>query len=399
MTEENNSNADEQVTPIQETPKKQESIGQYLRRKREEKGYSLKVISQQTKIHISLLESLEADEFEKLPSKTYVKGFIRSTCKILGSEPSEALELLEKAYSNVAPTESVVLKHALGNSPSDSPSSSGINFNQVKSMTATGSIFMAKIATVALVIGVIGYNVKNYVQDLNNQKQEELPEVITSLPKAEVPKPVVAEKTEPTEPVAEEPLKINLIDAKTAKTDVVVNDVSLESFSIGEKQYVDEKLSKEKYDEYLPARFRVDPIDGQESIFINAVDGDSWLTYKVDDKEIKKFVLKQGRTLFLRGKLVRLFIGNAKTIKVFRNNQAINIAHNTKTGVKSVVFPEAMKTKYLAPLFVFLDDGTVITSDEHVQQSQAQKQNVNQPSPASPIQNTQNTESAEAKKL
>jgi hypothetical protein len=103
------------------------------------------------------------------------------------------------------------------------------------------------------------------------------------------------------------------------------------------------------------------------------VNGDAWLTYKVDDKEIKKFVLRQGRTLYLKGSLIRLFIGNTRSLKAFYNNKPVNLNLNAKTGVKNIVLPEELKTKYLAPLFVFLEDGTVETSDVYATSGQQKK--------------------------
>lgn len=92
MTENNNDTpTEDNSTPVEITTFSQPideslTIGRLIKIKREEKNLSLKVISQQTKIHIGLLENLEADQFDKLPSKTYVRGFIKSTSKILNMD-------------------------------------------------------------------------------------------------------------------------------------------------------------------------------------------------------------------------------------------------------------------------------------------------------------------------
>ena len=79
-------------------------IGNYLKEKREEKGYTLKAISQHTKITISLLERLERNKFEDLPSKAYVAGFVKSYSKILGLDINESLDILDETYSNYQPS-------------------------------------------------------------------------------------------------------------------------------------------------------------------------------------------------------------------------------------------------------------------------------------------------------
>jgi hypothetical protein len=95
-------------------------------------------------------------------------------------------------------------------------------------------------------------------------------------------------------------------------------------------------------------------------VFLNAADGDSWITYKVDKSDIKKYVLRQGRTVFIHGEVVRLFLGNTKTIKVFYNKNLISFKE--KSGTRNLVFPESLKAQYPDPLFIFQKDGTVITS-------------------------------------
>ncbi|AUN96929.1 hypothetical protein C0V70_02165 [Bacteriovorax stolpii] len=378
MTEENNTPENGiETTPVQETPVHVEpklTIGQLIKKSREDKGLSLKVISQQTKIHIGLLESLEADEFEKLPSKAYVRGFVKSTSKILGINQEMALELLDTAYAKSAPQ----MHHPVPNQEMKTEAArntlSAITttpLETVKSVTASSTVFLAKSAVVILIVGIVGFNVKNFLEKSSEESEVKLPEVLSTLHKKKAPAPKPVAKVEPVEPKKEEPIQVNLIQDKNPKpAEVTVNDINLSTISIAEKQFAEEKMEKEQYDELLPAKYRIQPTKGQETVFINASEGDSWLTYKVDDKEIKKFVLRQGRTLFLRGSLIRLFVGNTRSLKVFYNNKPVNLTAGAKGGVKNIVLPEEMKTKYMAPLFVFQDDGSVLTSDEYLKVNQ-----------------------------
>jgi len=68
-----------------------ESFGAYLKGLREEKGRPLQEISDSTKIAVSNLELLEADRYDLLPPRVFVKGFIRSYVQDLGLNPDEAL--------------------------------------------------------------------------------------------------------------------------------------------------------------------------------------------------------------------------------------------------------------------------------------------------------------------
>jgi cytoskeleton protein RodZ len=391
MTTEENENTPDQnntETPVDSTPvAPQLTIGQLIKSKREEKNLSLKVISHQTKIHIGLLECLEADQLEKLPSKAYVRGFIKSTTKILGIDYNMALGLLDKAYEKNAPK----IHHTVPNQEMKTETArntlsaiSATPLETVRSVTLSSGVFIAKGLALIVVVGIIGFNVKNYMERASDESEVKLPEVLTTLHRKKVEPAKPAPKPVPVEVKPEEPIEINLIQDKNQKVDVTVKDISLQTISLGEKQFIEDTSTPENVKkEILPDKYRTPPVKGTETIFINATEGDSWLTYKVDDKDIKKYVLRQGRTLFLRGSTIRLFLGNTYSLKVFYNNKLLNLTANNKTGVKNLVFPEELKTKYMAPLFVFQDDGTVMTSDDFLK--------ANQGKPSTPLAAPANT--------
>lgn len=354
------------------------SIGEFLRAKREAKGLNLKSISHQTKIHIGLLEYLENNELAKLPSKTYVRGFVKSAAKILGVNQEEALAILEATYdrdSNRVKKEIPNIEMRNETARNTLTSMAATPLEAVRSVTVSSTVFLAKVLVGILIVGVIGFNVKNLV-DRSAEERLKLPQVLSTIyqrtksaPKAITQK--ISPKSDETK-VEPTPIKVNIIqDSKEnlLKPEVVINDVSLKNISLGEKQFTeDHSLTGEKLEEIFPSRYKVHVTKGMANVFINAVDGDSWITYKVDDKEIKKYVLRQGRTVFLRGEKIRLFVGNTKSLKIFYNNQLI--ALNSKGGVKNVVFPEEMKTKFMNPLFVFQKDGTVVTSEDYIKANQ-----------------------------
>lgn len=362
-----------------ETPYVAMSIGELLRSKREEKGLNLKTISQQTKIHMGLLEHLENNELAKLPSKTYVRGFVKSAAKILGINQEEALNALESTYNqDNKKSKKEIPNYEMRDQTARNTLSSmaATPLETVKSVTASSTIFLGKAFVLILIVGVIGFNIKNLI-DRSAEERLKLPQVFStvhqkmkSAPKAS-PLKVIPKSVE-TEIAQATPIKVNIIQDKkdnNQKSEVTINDVSLKTISLGEKQFTeDNSVTGEKLDEIFPSRYKVRVTKGIENVFINAVDGDSWITYKIDEKDIKKYVLRQGRSVFLRGEKIRLFLGNTKSIKIFYNNKLI--ALNAKTNVKNVVFPEEMKTKFMNPLFVFQKDGTVVTSEDYIKANQ-----------------------------
>ncbi|MDD4973618.1 MAG: helix-turn-helix transcriptional regulator [Bacteriovorax sp.] len=383
-----------EVGPIEpvETPNKAASIGELLRAKREEKGLTLKTISQQTKIHMGLLEHLENNELAKLPSKTYVRGFVKSAAKILGINQEVALNALEATYNRASKAvKKEIPNYEMRNETARNTltSMAATPLETVKSVTASSTAFLAKAVVGILIVGVIGFNVKNLI-DRSAEERLKLPQVFSTIhqktkPAPKAPAPKVIPKSAEAELAQLTPMKVNIIQDKkdvNQKSEVTINDVSLKNISLGEKQFTEDKsLPSDKLEEIFPSRYKVRVTKGVENVFINAVDGDSWITYKVDEKEIKKYVLRQGRSVFLRGEKIRLFVGNTKSIKIFYNNQLI--ALNTKNGVKNLVFPEEMKTKFMSPLFVFQKDGTVVTSEDYIKANQKEQPKVVAPIPAS----------------
>lgn len=57
------------------------SLGENLKKIREEAGFSLEDLAEKTKIQRKYLEYLENEEFDKLPMPVYVQGFIQKWCR------------------------------------------------------------------------------------------------------------------------------------------------------------------------------------------------------------------------------------------------------------------------------------------------------------------------------
>ena len=67
------------------------SIGEALRRAREEKGISLEQAEEDTKIRCRYLEALEDEEYDIIPGAVYVKGFLRNYASYLGLNANEVM--------------------------------------------------------------------------------------------------------------------------------------------------------------------------------------------------------------------------------------------------------------------------------------------------------------------
>jgi cytoskeletal protein RodZ len=68
-----------------------ESIGQYLRRHREEREMSVEEVSRATRIPVGNLERLENDHFDDLPGEVFVRGFLKAYARAVSIPVDDVL--------------------------------------------------------------------------------------------------------------------------------------------------------------------------------------------------------------------------------------------------------------------------------------------------------------------
>lgn len=69
-----------------------EGIGAYLRNERERQGLSLQDILERTRLQPHILNALEAEDWDRLPSRAFAKGFLRNYASSLGLDPATVIE-------------------------------------------------------------------------------------------------------------------------------------------------------------------------------------------------------------------------------------------------------------------------------------------------------------------
>jgi cytoskeletal protein RodZ len=76
-----------------------ESFGSCLRRAREKRQLTLREVAGATKIPRTTLELLEAGNLDELPAAVFVRGFIRSYARMVGTDEAEPLHGFERAIN------------------------------------------------------------------------------------------------------------------------------------------------------------------------------------------------------------------------------------------------------------------------------------------------------------
>jgi hypothetical protein len=109
-----------------------------------------------------------------------------------------------------------------------------------------------------------------------------------------------------------------------------------------------------------------------QNVYIKCPDGNTWVSYKIDSNPIVSVIINKGSDLFLQGNEIRLFLGNVNVTKIFYNNYLIETP--TKSGVKSLVFPEENNSKYMLPLFPKAKDDILYTSEDYIKRMELEQE-------------------------
>ncbi|HSI79555.1 MAG TPA: helix-turn-helix transcriptional regulator [Solirubrobacterales bacterium] len=80
-------------------------IGDTLRQARESRGIDLDEVARVTKIRPRFLAALEAEQWDALPGRAYVLGFLRTYAEYLGLDPTPLSEQLGRELDRIAPLE------------------------------------------------------------------------------------------------------------------------------------------------------------------------------------------------------------------------------------------------------------------------------------------------------
>ena len=75
-------------------------FGRYLQTHRRSKHIPIETVSQKTKITVTVLRQLEAEDLANLPAPAFVKGFIRAYAEAIGADAQDALRRYQAGYEH-----------------------------------------------------------------------------------------------------------------------------------------------------------------------------------------------------------------------------------------------------------------------------------------------------------
>jgi cytoskeleton protein RodZ len=367
------------------------TIGKYLKFERELREVSLKVVSQHTKISLTMLSYLENEEYERLPDLAYVRGFVKNYSKALGISTVAALEVLEDTYIMLN-KETVDINTHAESLQNPEPIESGGNLKLIgivviviafiaiiAAMTrednSTTENSMATVEASPTPTPVVKAKViKPTTLSVNTPLNKEIPTPkATAVPEATsivvaTPIPTATATPESTK-VADTGDDAKKEDEKSEEENKKEEKKEIKFKTLSRSLYSVEKNSEEALKEFVPLTYRESIVSGKQNLYIAARDGETWITYKVDQEPVKKIILREGSNLQVTGDEITAFLGNVHVTRIFLNNKLLKIV--SRSGVKSLIFPQEIRAKHKYPLFIYNDDGTVTSSYEYLKMKEA----------------------------
>jgi cytoskeleton protein RodZ len=84
-------------------PKPNLTLGEFLQKTREKKGWNVEYIAEQLKLKQSTVKALEANNYNEVGGMVYVKGYLRSYAKLLNLNIDKALDQLHAEHLDASP--------------------------------------------------------------------------------------------------------------------------------------------------------------------------------------------------------------------------------------------------------------------------------------------------------
>ncbi len=377
-------------------------LGDFLKQKRIDKNYTLEKMSQKTKISVNILKSLESNDYQHLPSAAYIKGFVTNYSKVLNIPVDEAINKMEYTYLHVLGKPFPALNHTKSmaqlrptpklHHPEHEPTPHDVIESGDSIIESTKSIFPIVIFGAVILLFIGGYQLISSVvkNEVAGQKAKDLgPKIESSSVLLKHPEKVEEPKVENKDSTSTANTSETSSEAADKKESVAATEVKPEEVKVepqfprnfptidfrkirGKLFSVKTNAPENNDSTLLPPAIKDSMNSNLQNIYIRAVDGNTWLSYKIDNNPIESVIINKGNDLFLQGNELRIFLGNVNVTKIFYNNYLIDTP--TKSGVKSLIFPEESNSKYQLPLFPKATDDILYTSEEYIKRMKLEEE-------------------------
>ena len=318
------------------------SVGSLLKDAREKKNVSVTEVASQLHLDSRIIGSIEEDAYDLLPDPIYVRGYIRSYCKLLGENADKLIEIYQQNATKDDPEIIPEIKYPAQTSSSDKP---------VKAFTYLMSL--------GLVLLLIAWWQSNFIIDNSSDGSVPIEEVIDTPVELEEIRVEELDAATPSATNIPENISIAPIDLDANPETVMNADSSTFATGLSDTEDMegsqnrnitlreDPYLSDSLYDstENSIAEFFEDGTDdsetsntyvavGPDTLVLNLT-ADSWI--EIFDVYEQKVYFDLGRTgdrLTLHGSSpFDILLGFAQGVTIEFNGRAVDQSPYTRAGV------------------------------------------------------------------
>jgi cytoskeleton protein RodZ len=272
-----------------------ETIGDFLRNSREQRGISLEDVALQTRVSLSMLKALEANDFAQIPSKVFARGFVRSYARCLDLNEAEAFRKFQESVSDFyEKCPETAAYH-------ESPIPIAGTQNGVKKVVGGAALVGAAA------LGILAFYESPRLAPVSAVK-ESTPQVAV-LP--ENPTPVKHEMTLPTDQV--EDIKASSLGKRLEATELFPQTSPI---AATEAETV---------------------TDADLDLVIDAIEA-SWILAEIDDRLTKEVLLQPGeRIRWSAESRIVLTLGNAGGVKVEFNGEVLKSLDQNGSVIRNLI--------------------------------------------------------------
>jgi cytoskeletal protein RodZ len=341
------------------------SLGEFLRQERERRGITIEQVASATKVGVRTLHSLEADHYADLPAKPFIRGFVTSYCRFIGLDPKEILARFEEYIHSKA-----------NERPNRDSGHSGYAFEKkdgeqqsrtILTLTMCGFILLGALAMLFLKPS-LRHHRSSHIDKLRaahsgdaqvQASPQPSPSGVAALPSSAAV-PIV--KVLPQEP---------LLKSSPSPVPSIVNA------KVEEKTQEENKVSGagENAADPLDSGLELKGSEIHHKVVVKVL-ADLWVRYQLDNRPMRRFIVRKGRTLVLRAKdAIRLQVSNMNSATLNYNNQGPKVISQIKSatvkqGNTTLFFPNELSEKIEKP---FGDVSPLTSTEDPVSEDSSQQ--------------------------
>lgn len=293
------------------------NLGEFLRQEREKKGITVEQVASATKISVRMLHALEADQYEDLPAKPFIRGFVTSYAKFIGLDARQILT----DYAQFIDQRSQ-------ERPDREGGHSGYAFERKD--VEQSRAFLWGVMTVFIIIGAIFM----LLRPLRHRKSPHLDRLKTTTGVVEaLPSP--ASKPEPVSTPVPTPSPPKPASAPTQAPTTSVAPPSPAPASTTAAAEKDDPLNSGK---------TLKPSQIKHKILLKAL-ADIWVRYQCDDRPLTRFIMRKNAILVLRAENeIKLQVSNGESASINYNSGGYrtfskNPNHSVRSSTATVIYP------------------------------------------------------------